>query len=143
MKSIAPFTETLASLMRMRDISGRELSRRIQALGHDRHHATLSRIYNGSSPLILIAEEEQGHNPENLEAIARALHVPPETFAEYRLWRARSRFNPKAVGWGTAIRNLEVVEAAEARRRDEAHPIDPADLLEEDRDNRPSRNDAA
>lgn len=44
--------------------------------------------------------------------IARALEVPPETFAEYRLEMARRQLDERHVGFERAVANLEKVAHA-------------------------------
>lgn len=111
LQSTKEFPEALRLLMQLEGVSERGLSKRIQQRGYEMSHSNLHRIYKGAFPIILDSEETQGTNPSTLEAIAAALHVAPEFFAEYRLWKARRRFNPKADGWEQAIENLRELEA--------------------------------
>lgn len=107
MKSTRPFPETFRSLREDRDLSERQVSAR--AADHDGPgHSTLHKIYSGENlPL-----------PHHLIAIAAALGVPPETFAEYRLWEAMRLFdvfgedrrNMGPIPWDQAMHNLERFE---------------------------------
>ena len=57
---------------------------------------------------------------ELLEAVAKALDVPPDTFYEYELLSARRAFDPNVVGLDAALDNvrlwLEVVREQDKRR---------------------------
>jgi hypothetical protein len=46
-----------------------------------------------------------------IEAVSDALSVEPDTFAEYRLWRAQRQFDPKEVGLERALKNLDAWDA--------------------------------
>lgn len=116
-KSTKRFPEALKEALvkvDLADLSMRRFAARVQERGNlDRSHATLNRIFNGTKSPILASDDESGATPDALLAIAQTLGVPPETFAEYRLWKMRCRFNPAAVGWDEAIRNLQAAEAEE------------------------------
>lgn len=103
MKSTKPFPETIQLLLDIYEISGRELARRLERKGISRNQSTVQRLVNGESPV----------NHEHLEWFAKALGILPETFAEYRLWKARSSYDPLVIGWPKAIKNLELREASE------------------------------
>jgi hypothetical protein len=51
---------------------------------------------------------ERAPSPRLLEECARVLRIRPEYFAEYRLYRAQRAFDPGAVGFDRAMRNLTV-----------------------------------
>lgn len=104
MKSTQPFPATLKKILEIEGISERQLTERARRKGYDRHHSTLHRIYAGDGPV----------QPEHMEGVARALNIAPETFAEYRLWKARTDYDPGVIGWKRAIRNLQRLEGDEA-----------------------------
>lgn len=101
-KSNKPFPETVQSLLQLEGISRRELARRAIAHGWKRDQSSIARLVSG----------EIAAQPEHLEAIAKTLLIQPETFAEYRLWKARSEYDPSVIGWEQAIKNLERWEGA-------------------------------
>ena len=79
-----PFAETLRDLIASQGLSVREIARRTQ------------RQAGWGSPTA-ISEMQLGElmpSPAAMELLAKALDTPPETFAEYRLWKARSLFDP-------------------------------------------------
>lgn len=115
-RSTRPFPETIRDLRRIAGVSERELTRRASRHGFARDNSTLHRICTGESAAL----------PEHMEAIARALQIEPETFAEYRLWKARCDYDPAAVGWDRAIRNLALTERVEGRTDDV--PLSAAEL---------------
>lgn len=45
-----------------------------------------------------------------IEAIAFAFGVDPTYFADYRLWLARRPYDPSAVGFTEALRNLQALD---------------------------------
>lgn len=86
MESRQPFAETLKTLMEVQGLSVRELAKKTGRSGSQGSlaHPTIGEMRRGLlSP-----------SPAAIEVVARALGVEPETFAEYRLWRARNLFDP-------------------------------------------------
>jgi transcriptional regulator with XRE-family HTH domain len=116
MKSDKPFHRTMESLLEIADIGQRELGRRAESHGWTYTFSHLNRYLTGESKV----------TPQVIEVLAETLQVPPETFAEYRLWKARSPYDPDTVGFKVAVRNLHRLEAAE----DEAGPHDPHKLAD-------------
>jgi hypothetical protein len=55
--------------------------------------------------------QERQPAPKLIQVVARKLQVPPELFAEYRLWKTRNQFDPAEVGLETALDNLARWEA--------------------------------
>jgi transcriptional regulator with XRE-family HTH domain len=79
-----PFGEELTALLERKSMSGRELARRTEAMspgGGTVSHITLGYIY----PSVTL-----------MEAIAEALEVEPDHFAEYRLERVRRQLDYRA-----------------------------------------------
>lgn len=105
----------------MQDLSAREVSRRAGRHGLALTHSTLNRLYVGEA-------EPRAHH---LRAIAAALGVSPDTFAEYRLWEARHLFEPyddgidhtKGIGWDRAMTNLDRFEEMRAKATRERAPV--------------------
>lgn len=95
-RSTKPIADTLHELMDERDWTLRELSRQTKQHGWGSPGA-LSFLFNGEQPPTIRA----------MEALAKALKVPPETFAEYRLAKAREQLDERVVGFKTALANLE------------------------------------
>lgn len=96
-----PFVKALGSLLRDVDhdavdtdgsINWATLGRRIP----DMHYETLRKIKSGDRAL----------DAHVIEQIAAAVPVDPNYFVEYRLIKARELFDPKAVGFDQAARNL-------------------------------------
>jgi transcriptional regulator with XRE-family HTH domain len=100
MKLHVAFPEAIRRLREEAGISERELTGLLTRHGLDRSTSTMNRVYRGAEPVL----------PHHMEAIAAALGVEPETFAEYRLWQARRRFEPDEVGIDQAMRNLDKAE---------------------------------
>lgn len=95
MESVRPFKETLTQLMDMENVSVREVGRRCE-----RH---------GGISFSAISQLRQGRLSPSMKAmaeVARALGVPAETFAEYRLGKARASLDPDQVGLHKALVNL-------------------------------------
>lgn len=69
--------------------------------------AQMKKVMNGTRTI----------TPHAIEAVAKALGVPPEEFPEYRLALARNQMDPSEVGLDQALKNLDRVEAALRRRR--------------------------
>lgn len=93
------FSEAMRELLAEHELSQRELSRRT------RKHGWGSQGY-----LSFVMNDQQSPTPEGMEAIAKALKIRPEYFAEYRLARARESLDPAAVGLKVALRNLAKFE---------------------------------
>lgn len=102
MESAKPFSETLASLMRMGDIGQRELARRCQRRGWG-SVGTISKLLSGDIRPTL----------RSMEAIATAVETQPETFAEYRLLVARRELDPEVVGLKAALKRLAQIQRAD------------------------------
>ena len=96
MESTLPFPETLQKIMDMQDVGMRELARRCEQRGWG-SYASIRGLRKGEFAPTLTAMEE----------IAVALDIKPETFAEYRLGKARALLDPEQVGWKKALRNLK------------------------------------
>jgi transcriptional regulator with XRE-family HTH domain len=104
MRSNKPFDETLRQLLDLEGISGRELSRRTMKQSRWGSVPTISRLVKGDlAPSI-----------KAMESIASALNVLPETFAEYRLWKARDKLDASRVGLKMALRNLAAATPPES-----------------------------
>jgi transcriptional regulator with XRE-family HTH domain len=88
-----PFTAAAKELLEELEISQRELARRTQAHGWG-HTSTVNFLVRG----------DMKPGPRAIEQIARALEVPPEHFAEYRLAKARAALDPKYVGLERALK---------------------------------------
>lgn len=95
MESNAPFPETLKAIQDELAISQREIARRCEKNGWG-SVTSINQMIRGELTPSLNA----------LKAIAKALGVPPETFAEYRLAMARRSLDPGEVGLETALENL-------------------------------------
>lgn len=95
MESSRPFHETLTGLLEVMDIGQRELARRTALHGWG-SHTTIGRL----------TQNELKPSLQAMEQIAYALGVPPETFAEYRLGKARAKLDPAQVGLKAALKNL-------------------------------------
>lgn len=94
------FAESVRTILRERGMSQRELARVTQ-----RHHGwgnstTVSRMLANDLPPTL----------EGMEKIARALHVSPAIWPEYRMARWRHDLNPVRVGLDDAYATLREVE---------------------------------
>lgn len=102
-QSHQPISKVLVRLLEDEGISQRELARRCA------RHKWGGRGKKGlSMPAIsMIARGEFTPSIDAMEAIGKALQVPPETFAEYRLAKARAELDPDKVGLRKALRNLE------------------------------------
>jgi transcriptional regulator with XRE-family HTH domain len=95
-RSHQPFPQTLRKLLSDQGVSQRELARRTRRHGW------------GSVPAVnLLANDQLDPTIPAMEAIARALEVNPDYFAEYRLAIYRRDFDPKQVGLKKALRNLD------------------------------------
>jgi hypothetical protein len=104
------FRETVKSLARARGLS-------VSRVGH----AAWDPDVEGTSPETLkkaMENPKPGLPPPRrpplalMEALARALDVPPETFAEYRLAKVRQLLDEQAVGLDQAAAHLEALVAA-------------------------------
>lgn len=98
-RSEKPFPQVLKDLLNEQDVSQRELTRRCQRYGWGSLTA-VGHIARGKLPPTLRA----------METIGRALNVPPETFAEYRIDSVRHRLNHREVGLRKALRYLDELE---------------------------------
>ena len=95
------FPAALSKLLIENEISGRELARRTGALGWGTG-ASISFLLNGHlAPTI-----------DAMEAIASALQIRPEFFAEYRMAVIRRDLDPARGGFAKALRTLDEVEGA-------------------------------
>lgn len=123
-KSNKPFVETMQHLLEMEGISQRELTKRAQAKGWKRQHSVMHSMLTGQSAIL----------PEHMEMIARVLFIEPQTFAEYRMWEQRRRFDPEVIGFKKALQNLSTVERAEGLEADppQHEPSEVARSLESD-----------
>ena len=90
-----PFVEAMQELLEDREMSQRELVRRTRKHG-----------WGSTGAISLLMHSELAPTIRSMEAIAQALAVPPEYFAEYRLSVARRDLDPAVVGIETALRNL-------------------------------------
>ena len=97
MQSTRPFPETLRSLLEMQGVSQRQLMDRTREQAGWGSYGTVTHLLRGFMRPSMVA----------MQHIAQALQVEPETFAEYRLGKARERLDPTAVGLDEALRNLD------------------------------------
>lgn len=95
-KSSKPFSESVRELLDEAEISQRELIRRTRRHG-----------WGSTGTISFLMTDEMPPTQQAMEAIARALEVKPEHFAEWRLAEARRRLDPAVVGFKTALGNLE------------------------------------
>jgi len=95
MSSKKPFPQAVQELLDEHEISQRELVRR-----------TRTRGWGSPGTISFLMRDEMPPSIRAMEAIARALQVPPEHFAEYRLAIARRQLDPNVVGVKRALRNL-------------------------------------
>jgi hypothetical protein len=106
MKSIntaRPFGVTLRDLLLAKEVTtpmGNPDWAGFAQLLPELHYETLRKAVTG----------ERHPAPKVVEAVSDALDVPPDTFAEYRLWNTQRLFDPREVGFDTAIANLEAWE---------------------------------
>jgi transcriptional regulator with XRE-family HTH domain len=91
-----PFPTALKELLRERDMSQRELIRQTRKHG-----------WGSAGAISFLINEELVPTMRAMEAIARALKIRPEHFAEYRLAVARRNLDPSAIGLKAALRNLD------------------------------------
>lgn len=95
-QSEQPLPKTLRKLLEEEGISQRELARRTRRHGW------------GSVPAInMLCLGKLAPTIEAMEAIATALKINPDTFAEYRLATVRRDLDPEKVGLRKALRSLE------------------------------------
>lgn len=133
MRSTQPFPETFRKLRELQGLSEREVSKRAHEHGAPRN-ATLHGIYTG----------ERQPLPHHLVAIAAALGVAPETFAEYRLFETVRLFDVmgderrliKPTPFDQAMHNLERFEELSRIGRESRRPLgeeahDPAGVAAE------------
>lgn len=102
MRSEDPFPETVSAILERQGVSRRELQRRCQRHGWIRDQSVVARVLRGEGAI----------SPEGMEAVAKALGIPPETFAEYRMWQERRKYDPDEVGFRGALQNLDAKEQA-------------------------------
>jgi transcriptional regulator with XRE-family HTH domain len=96
-----PFAKAVRELLEELDISQRELIRR-----------TRKRGWGSPGTISFLMRDEQPPTVKAMEAIARALQVRPEHFAEYRLAKARSCLDPAVVGLDAALHGIGAAKAA-------------------------------
>lgn len=125
MKSTQPFPETFRAIREMQGLSERQVSKAAARHGAP-GHSTLNRIYTG----------ENQPFPHHMQAIAAALGIDPDTFAEFRLFKVARLFDIvgderrqlEPIPFERAMRNLarweELTGSAEDDQPDS--PLDPA-----------------
>jgi hypothetical protein len=74
-----------------------------------------------------------------IEAVAKVLDVPPETFGEYRLALARRELDERQVGYPQAIAHLDEIEAMRAQVEQSGAPPVPGDTGRQLRAGKPTR----
>lgn len=95
-----PFIETFEKLLREREWSLRELSRRIekdQGEGRGLHHVSISLLARGVNP----------PSSRAMEKIAKAMRIDPRTFPEYRLDLKRAELDWRKRGLTRALKALD------------------------------------
>jgi transcriptional regulator with XRE-family HTH domain len=97
MESTKPFPEVLSALLDERDWSHAELARRTRKEFKWGNQVTISDYLR----------EVRRPSQRAMENIAAALRIKPETFAEFRLMKARHELDPKHVGLKRALKRLE------------------------------------
>ena len=95
-RSSDPFHITLARLLAEREMTPYALSRRCREQSG----------WGSANGVNEIARGNLVPGIEGMEAIARALEVAPETFAEYRLQARRRELDWRAVGLRAALKSL-------------------------------------
>ena len=95
MESTKPFPATLKLLLEMQELTHRELTRRCQSRG-----------WGSLGTINFLAHGKMRPTMKAMEAIAKALEEPPETFAEYRLGAMREKLDPEVVGLSAALKTL-------------------------------------
>ena len=108
MQSNRPFVETARKFLELEEISGRELSRRLEA-----HEGSIAEEGNSVTTIARYLNGEAKLNKSAMERIAAALDILPEAFAEYRLGIARDKLDPKRVGLEKALATLAALEGSE------------------------------
>lgn len=95
-----PMAESLADLLDEREISMRELAR------------ICDRDYGWGSPTWLSKIMAGDYDPslEGMEILAKALHVKPQIWPEYRMAAWRHKLNPRRVGYESAYGTLRGLE---------------------------------
>lgn len=96
MESKKPFPDTLKAILETEEVTHRELSRRCKERGWGAL-GTINRLVNG----------ELRPSMRAMAAVAAALRVKPETFAEYRLGAMREQLDPEVAGLKKALRTLD------------------------------------
>lgn len=127
MQSTKPFSETLVAILEMSGVSQRELARRTQQRDEWGSPMTVS----------LLLKEEIRPTIWAMEAIAGALGVSPDTFAEYRLATVRVSLDPLEVPLEKALENLERLQHPErvsgpAADEEEPEPLSPRETRGDD-----------
>ena len=98
-RTAMPFGPTLRDLLLAREVTtpmGNPDWAGFAQLLPEVHYETLRKAVTG----------ERYPAPKVVEAVSDALGVPATTFAEYRLWNVQRLFDPREVGFETAIANL-------------------------------------
>jgi hypothetical protein len=101
MESAKPFPAALRDLLEERELSQRGLSKLIEDKARNK------REYLSLYSVNYLIQGRLAPTMRSTEAIARALSIDPNYFAEYRLEVARRALDPDVVGLRTALRNLE------------------------------------
>jgi transcriptional regulator with XRE-family HTH domain len=96
-----PFREALLELLEKEGISQRELIRRTRRHG-----------WGATGTITNIMSADSSPSVRAMEAIARALQIKPEHFAEYRLAKARNALDPDIVGVDAALNGLGAAKLA-------------------------------
>lgn len=74
----------------------------------------------GKSTVTQMMRGNANPSPEVMEMVAKGLHIEPEVFAEYRMWKIRKALNPAqpatngrgGIGFEAAVGNLIALEQA-------------------------------
>jgi transcriptional regulator with XRE-family HTH domain len=96
-----PFHTALSELLEERGISQRELARLTQRHGKGRTETVSNFTVN------YLVQGEMAPTVRTMEAIAKALNIGPEHFAEYRMAMARRELDPVQVGFRKALKALD------------------------------------
>jgi transcriptional regulator with XRE-family HTH domain len=96
--------DSLRSLMAERGLSFRRLAEKTRAVDPNGRGLSYGHISN-------LAKGERPTEP-TVRLLAKALELPPETFADYRIARLRASLDEREVGLDQALRTLETLEAA-------------------------------
>src|SRR5690242_17370074 len=104
MSTEKPFPQAVQELLDEQEMSQRELIRKTRKHG-----------WGSTGTISFLMRGEQPPTVTSMKAIARALGVPAEHFAEYRLAMARRSLNPKQVGLRKALETLSALNGAGPR----------------------------